>query len=122
MRDHRLRIEAPRRTRMPPIILIAPGAQPRRGNPQLLGNLAQRPTAARQQPHRLPLEFLRELTTRCTHQTPSYSQWRLPEVSTISREGHILLAQACEFQGDILMRTLEQIGLLVTGPPPAQRQ
>src|ERR1019366_5153286 len=89
MRDHRLRIGAPRRTRMPPIILIAPGAQPRRGNPQLLGNLAQRPTAARQQPHRLPLEFLRELTTRCTHQTPSCSQRSLSEVSTISREGHI---------------------------------
>src|ERR1019366_4887368 len=87
MRDHRLRIGAPRRTRMPPIILIAPGAQPRRGNPQLLGNLAQRPTAARQQPHRLPLEFLRELTTRCTHQTPSCSQRSLSEVSTISTEG-----------------------------------
>ena len=48
-----------------------PGTEPRSGNPQLLGNLAQRPAAARQQPHRLSLEFIRELTTRCTHQTPS---------------------------------------------------
>jgi hypothetical protein len=36
-----------------------PGTEPRSGNPQLLGNLAQRPAAARQQPHRLSLEFIR---------------------------------------------------------------
>jgi hypothetical protein len=30
-------------------------------------NLAQRLAAARQQPHRLPLEFIRELATRYTH-------------------------------------------------------
>src|ERR1019366_1279606 len=33
----------------------------------------------------------------------------------------ILLAQACKLLGDILMRTLEQIGLVVLGSPPAQR-
>src|ERR1700730_11846124 len=41
----------------------------------------------RQQPHRLPLEFIRELTTRCTHQTPSCPIRSLSEVSIISREG-----------------------------------
>src|SRR6202035_6174040 len=88
MRERRLRIRAPRRSRMPPFSTsIPPGTQPRSGNPQLLGDLAQRPPAARQQSNRLPLEFLRELTTRCTHQTPSCSQRSLSEVSTISREG-----------------------------------
>src|ERR1700731_3733365 len=72
----------------PPLIPIPPGAQPRRGNPQLLSNLAQRPAAARQQPHRLPLELIRVLATQCTHQTPSRSQRSLSEVSTISGEGH----------------------------------
>src|ERR1019366_8240436 len=31
------------------------------------------------------------------------------------------LAKACKLLGDILMRTLEQIGLVVLGSPPAQR-
>jgi hypothetical protein len=35
---------------MPQITLVPPGAQPRSGNPQLPGNLAQRPAAARRQP------------------------------------------------------------------------
>jgi hypothetical protein len=48
---------------------------------------AQRPAAARQQPHYLSLEFLRELTTRYNHQTPSCPIRSLSEVSTISREG-----------------------------------
>src|SRR6202035_3669288 len=86
-RDRRLRIGAPRRSRPHPLIPIPPGAQPRRGNPQLLSNLAQRPAAARQQPHRLRLELIRVLATQCTHQTPSRSQRSLSEVSTISREG-----------------------------------
>jgi hypothetical protein len=34
----------------------------------------------------------------------------------------ILLAQAGELMGDILMRTLEQIGLVVLGSPPTQRR
>jgi hypothetical protein len=34
----------------------------------------------------------------------------------------ILLAQASELLGGILMRTLEQIGLLALGSPPAQRR
>src|SRR6202035_5078968 len=72
-----------------PLIPIPPGAQPRRGNPQLLSNLAQRPAAARQQPHRLRLELIRVLATQSTHQTPSRSQRSLSEVSTISREGQI---------------------------------
>src|ERR1019366_8357528 len=87
MRDRRLRIGAPRRSRMPPVTPIPPGAQPRSGNSQLLGNLAQRPAAASQQPHRLPLKFIRELTAHCTHKTPSCSIRSLSEVSTISREG-----------------------------------
>jgi hypothetical protein len=33
----------------------------------------------------------------------------------------ILLAQARDLLGDILMRTLKQIALVVLGPPPAQR-
>src|SRR6202040_2392477 len=72
---------------MPPVTPVPPGAQPRSGNPQFLGNLAQRPATARQQPHRLPLEFIRELTTRCTHQTPSCPIRSLSEVTIISREG-----------------------------------
>src|SRR6202023_1378096 len=87
MRDRRLRIGVLRRSRMPPFTPVPPGAQPRSGNPQLLRNLAQRPAAAHQQPNRLPLEFIRVLTTRCTHQTPSCSQRSLSEVSIISREG-----------------------------------
>ena len=69
--DRRLRIRAPRRSRIPPVTGIPPGAQPRSGNPQLPGNLAQRLAAARQQSYRLPLELIRELTTRCTHGQPS---------------------------------------------------
>ena len=92
MRDRRLRIGAPGRSRMPPVTPVPPGAQPRRGNPQLLGNVAQRPAAARQQPHRLPPEFIRVLATRCTHQTPSCSFRSLSEVSTISREGQTSLS------------------------------
>src|SRR3984893_9015243 len=57
MRDRRLRIGVLRRSRMPPVTPVPPGAQPRRGNPQLMRNLAQRPAAAHQQPNRLPLEF-----------------------------------------------------------------
>src|ERR1700724_2629067 len=87
MRNRRLRIGAPRRSRMPPVTPVPPGAQPRSGNPQFLSNLAQRPAAARQQPHRLPPEFIRELTTRCTHQTPSCPIRSISEVSIISREG-----------------------------------
>src|SRR3984893_15109114 len=90
MRDRRLRIGGLRRSRMPPVTPVPPGAQPRRGNPQLMRNLAQRAAAAHQQPNRLPLEFIRVLTTRCTHQTPSCSQRSLSEVSIISREGHTL--------------------------------
>src|SRR3984893_4451399 len=93
-RDRRLRIGAPRRSRPHPLIPIPPGAQPRRGNPQILSNLAQRPAAARQQPHRLRLELIRVLATQCTHQTPSRSQRSLSEVSTISREGQCSLYSA----------------------------
>jgi hypothetical protein len=41
-----LRSRAPRRSRLPPVTPIPPGAQPRSGNPQLLGNLAQRPASS----------------------------------------------------------------------------
>src|SRR5207249_7931019 len=37
-------------------------------------------------------------------------------------EDLVLLAQACELLGDILMRTLEQIRLHMIGPPPTQRR
>jgi hypothetical protein len=63
MRDRRLRVGAPRRSRLTPAAAAAPGAQPCSGNPQLLGNLAQRPAAAYQKPQSLPLEFIRILTT-----------------------------------------------------------
>jgi len=43
------------------------------------GHLAQRPAAARRQPHRLKLEFLRVLAPRRPHQTPSCSFRSLPE-------------------------------------------
>src|ERR1700730_17309162 len=75
-----------------PFATPAPPHRQRPTPPQSLGNLAQRPATARQQPHRLPLEFIRELTTRCTHQTPSCPIRSLSEVSIISREGHDLRA------------------------------
>jgi hypothetical protein len=50
MRDRHLCIGAPRQSRIPRLPVIPPGAQPRRGNPQLPGNLAQWPSAAHQQP------------------------------------------------------------------------
>jgi hypothetical protein len=47
-----------------------------------------RPAAAYQKPQSLLLEFIRILTTRCTHQTPSCSFASLSEVSTISEEAY----------------------------------
>jgi hypothetical protein len=55
----------------PPVTPVAPGALPRSGTPKLLGSLAQRPAAGRQQPHRFPFEFIREFTARRARQTPS---------------------------------------------------
>jgi hypothetical protein len=53
MRDRRMRIGGAAAISHAPITPI-PGAQHRSGNSQPLSNLAQRPAAARQQPHRLP--------------------------------------------------------------------
>lgn len=94
------------------------------GNPQLSGNLAHRPAAARQQSDRFPLEFIREVTTRRTHQTPSCSLRSLVEVSTISREGqihfqyklrHLERRSATRVQ----QRGLDYLAPLVTVRPPS---
>ena len=83
-----LRIGAPRRSCLPPVTLVPPGAQHRGRNPQLPGDLAQRPPAARQQLYRLPLEFIREVDDTSYPSNTSCSLRSLQEVSTISREGH----------------------------------
>ena len=75
----------------PPVTPVAPGALPRSGTPKLLGSLAQRPAAGRQQPHRFPFEFIREFTARRARQTPSCSQRSSSKVFTISSEGHFAI-------------------------------
>src|SRR5215218_1072801 len=71
---------------MPSYAAIAPIAQHRGGDPQLAGDLDQRPTAARQQGDRLRLELIRIMTPFLAHSTPSRSPRSLAKVSTNSGE------------------------------------
>src|SRR3954468_3852153 len=67
---------------------MAPIAQHRGGDAQLACDLDQRPTAARQQGDRLPLELIRKMTPFLTHSTPFRSRRSLEKVSTNSGEAH----------------------------------
>src|SRR3954449_6610132 len=74
---------------MPSCAAMAPIAQHRGGDAQLACDLDQRPTAARQQGDRLPLELIRKMTPFLTHSTPFRSRRSLAKVSTNSGEAHI---------------------------------
>src|SRR3954463_6411748 len=73
---------------MPSCAAMAPIAQHRGGDAQLACDLDQRPTAARQQGDRLPLELNRKMTPFLTHSTPFRSRRSLAKVSTNSGEAH----------------------------------
>src|SRR3954447_23178541 len=73
---------------MPSYAAIAPIAQHRGREPQLACDLDQRPTAARQQGDRLPLELIRKVTPFLAHSTPSRSRRSLAKVSTNAGEAH----------------------------------
>src|SRR3954452_10236614 len=75
---------------MPSCAAMAPIAQHRGGDAQLACDLDQRPTAARQQGDRLPLELIRKMTPFLTHSTPFRSRRSLAKVSTNSGEAHLL--------------------------------
>src|SRR3954463_519565 len=75
---------------MPSYAAIAPIAQHRGREPQLACDLDQRPTAARQQGDRLPLELIRKMTPFLAHSTPFRSRRSLAKVSTNAGE-----AQGC---------------------------
>src|SRR3954467_15616479 len=74
---------------MPSCAAMAPIAQHRGGDAQLACDLDQRPTAARQQGDRLPLELIRKMTPFLTHSTPFRSRRSLAKVSTNSGEAHL---------------------------------
>src|SRR4051794_12385329 len=65
---------------------MAPIAQHRGGDAQLASDLDQRPTAARQQGNRLPLELIRKMTPFLAHSTPFRSRRSLAKVSTNAGE------------------------------------
>src|SRR3954451_25133619 len=71
---------------MPSYAAMAPIAQHRGGDPQLAGDRDQRPTAARQQGDRLPLELIRKMTPFLAHSTPFRSRRSLAKVSTNAGE------------------------------------
>src|SRR3954452_21792402 len=74
---------------MPSCAAMAPLAQHRGEDAQLACDLDQRPTAARQQGDRLPLELIRKMTPFLTHSTPFRSHRSLAKVSTNSGEAHV---------------------------------
>src|ERR1044072_3707622 len=76
------------RSRTSPLTAVAPIAQHRERDPQLDGDLQQRPAAARQQGNRLSLELIHELTPPLLHSTPFRSARSLAKVSTNSGEAH----------------------------------
>src|SRR3979490_2989529 len=92
MRGRRGGVGAHRRPRFPPSAPITPVAKHRGCDAQLSCDLRQRPTAARQQGNRLPLELIRKLTTALAHWTPFRSPWSLAKVSTNSGEAQFGLA------------------------------
>src|SRR3954470_3869811 len=76
---------------MPSCAAMAPIAQHRGGDAQLACDLDQRPTAARQQGDRLPLELIRKMTPFLAHSTPFRSRRSLAKVSTNSGEAQFYL-------------------------------
>src|SRR3954462_10865805 len=76
---------------MPSCAALAPIAQHRGGDAQLACDLDQRPTAARQQGNRLPLELIRKMTPFLAHSTPFRSRRSLAKVSTNAGEAHDVL-------------------------------
>src|SRR3954462_6070454 len=74
---------------MPSCAAIAPIAQHRGGDAQLASDLDQRPTAARQQGNRLPLELIRKMTPFLAHSTPFRSRRSLAKVSTNAGEAQL---------------------------------
>src|SRR4051795_12425644 len=74
---------------MPSCAAMAPIAQHRGGDAQLACDLDQRPTAARQQGDRLPLELIRKMTPFLAHSTPFRSRRSLAKVSTNSGEAQV---------------------------------
>src|SRR5690242_12626124 len=92
----RRRNRAQRRPRIPPFASIAPVAQHRGGDAQLVGDLQQRPTTARQQGDCFSLELICVLTPSLDHHsTPFRSSRSLAKVSTNSGEPQLpILASA----------------------------
>src|SRR3954452_24469096 len=78
---------------------MAPIAQHRGGDAQLACDLDQRPTAARQQGDRLPLELIRKMTPFLTHSTPFRSHRSLAKVSTNSGEAQTTLVAGLRTAG-----------------------
>src|SRR3954453_3078544 len=67
---------------------MAPIAQHRGRDAQLASDPDQRPTAARQQGNRLPLELIRKMTPVLAHSTPFRSRRSLAKVSTNAGQAH----------------------------------
>src|SRR3954452_23466431 len=82
---------------MPSCAAMAPIAQHRGGDAQLACDLDQRPTAARQQGDRLPLELIRKMTPFLTHSTPFRSRRSVAKVSTNSGEAQTSRTQCKAF-------------------------
>src|SRR5204862_4701035 len=82
----RRRNRAQRRPHIPPFASIAPVAQHRGGDAQLVGDLQQRPITARQQGDCFSLELICVLTPSLDHSTPFRSSRSLAKVSTNSGE------------------------------------
>src|SRR3954453_4987801 len=85
---------------MPSCAAMAPIAQHGGGDAQLACDLDQRPTAARQQGDRLPLELIRKMTPFLAHSTPFRSPRSLAKVSTNSGE-----AQSAHPSSPVRLRT-----------------
>src|SRR3954447_24042101 len=92
---------------------MAPIAQHRGGDAQLACDLDQRPTAARQQGDRLPLELIRKMTPFLIHSTPFRSRRSLAKVSTNSGEAQV---------SNKAMALLRPFALPVNSPLPCSWQ
>src|SRR5437868_14757493 len=101
----RRRNRAQRRPRIPPFASFAPVAQHRGGDAQLVGDLQQRPTTARQQGDCFSLELICVLTPSLDHSTPFRSSQSLAKVSTNSGEP----------QSDYIAATRTREGAHITG-------
>jgi type IV secretion system protein VirB9 len=118
-----LRVGTPRRPRRHPDG-VAPVAQHRRLNPQLLGDLHQRPATRRQQRDRLPLELVRVTPTRFRHQTPS-CPFRERSKGVHQFEGGSRLASARERRAETIASNISiedlNFGYRISGDSPRWR-